>query len=40
MTFFPELPSVNENPERETNPIPRAIYLCLSKSAFTDLKKL
>ena len=44
MTFFPELPSVNENPERESNPIPRAIYLCLSKSAFlvsfTDLEKL
>ena len=44
MTFFPELPSVNENPERESNPIPRATYLYLSKSAFlvsfTDLEKL
>ena len=34
MTFFPMLPSVNENSERESNPMLRPLYLYLSGSAF------
>ena len=34
MTFFPKLPSVNENFERESNPMPLPLYLYLSRSAF------
>ena len=43
MTFLPILPSVNENCERESNPILHPLYLYLSGSAFlvsfTDPKK-
>ena len=34
MTFLPMLPSVNENSERESNPMPYPLYLYLSESAF------
>ena len=34
MTFFPMLPSENENSERESNAIPQSLYLYLSRSAF------
>ena len=34
MTFFPTLPSVNENSERESNTMPQSLYLYLSRSAF------
>ena len=34
MTFFPMLPSVDENPERESSPMPYPLYLHLSRSAF------
>ena len=34
MIFFPTLPSVNENSERESNPIPWSLYLYLSRSSF------
>ena len=34
MTFLPILPSVNENLERESNPMPWPLFLCLSGSAF------
>ena len=34
MTFFPKFPSVNKNPERESNPMPLPVYLYLSRSAF------
>ena len=34
MTFFPILPSANENSEQEPNPILEPLYLYLSKSAF------
>ena len=33
MTFFPMLPFVNENFERESNPIPKLIHLYLSRTA-------
>ena len=36
MTFFPMLPSVNKNPERESNPMPKPLYLYQSRSAFLD----
>ena len=43
MTFFPILPSVNENSERESNPMLYRLYLYLSRSAllisFTDPNK-
>ena len=34
MTFFPKLPSVNKNSERESNPMSLPVYLYLSRSAF------
>ena len=34
MTFFPMLPSVNENYEWESNPMLQPLYLYLSGSAF------
>ena len=34
MTFSPTLPSLNENSERETNPLPQPLYLYLYRSAF------
>ena len=34
MTSFPMLPSVNENPEREPNPMLWPLYLYLSGSVF------
>ena len=34
MTVFPMLLSVNENPERESNLMPKPLYLYLSGSAF------
>ena len=34
MTFFPVLPSVNENSERESNPMSWLLQLYLSGSAF------
>ena len=33
MTFFPMLPSVIENSERESNPMPYPLYLYLYRSA-------
>ena len=36
MTFFPQLPSVNKNSERESNPMPQPVYLYLSGSACLD----
>ena len=43
MTFLPMLPSVNENSERKSNPMPYPLYLYLSGLAFlvsfTDPKK-
>ena len=43
MTFFPMVLSVNENSERESNPMPQPLYLYLSRSvflvSFTDLNK-
>ena len=34
MTFFSVLPSVNENCERESNPMPQSLCLYLSGPAF------
>ena len=34
MTFFPVLPSVNKNSERESNPMSQSLDLYLSGSAF------
>ena len=34
MTFLPMPPSVNENSERELNPMPQLLYLYLSGSSF------
>ena len=34
MTFFLMLPSVNENSERESNPMLKPLYLYSSRSAF------
>ena len=34
MRFFPKLPSVTENFEWESNPIPQQLYLYLSGSIF------
>ena len=34
MIFLPILPSVNENSERESNPLQELLYLYLSRSAF------
>ena len=34
MTFFPTLPSRNENSERELNPMPHPLYLYFSRPAF------
>ena len=43
MTFFPMLPSVNENSERESNPMLQPLHLPYSGSAisvsFTDPNK-
>ena len=33
-TFFPMLPSINKNSERESNPMPQAQHFYLSESAF------
>ena len=34
ITFFHVLPSGNETSERESNPIPKPLYLYLSRSTF------
>ena len=34
MTLFPKLPLVNENSERESNPMLQSLHLYLSGSAF------
>ena len=34
MTFFLMVPSGNENSERESNPMPKPLYLYLSRLAF------
>ena len=34
MTFFPMLASGNENPERESKPMPCPLFLYLSRSSF------
>ena len=34
MAFFPMLPSVNKNSERESNPMPQPLYLYFPGSAF------
>ena len=42
MKFFPKVPSVNKNSERELNPILWPLYLCLFRSflfSFTDPNK-
>ena len=35
MNFFPMLPSVYEKSKRESNPMPKLLYLDLSRSAFS-----
>ena len=43
MTFFPTLPSIDKNSERESNPMPQLLYMYLSRPAllfsFTDTNK-
>ena len=34
MTFFPKFPSVNKSSEQASNPMPKPLYLYLSRSAF------
>ena len=35
MTFFPKIPSSDENCEEESNPMPSPVYLYFSRSAFS-----